>query len=101
MYKPAALESFQWGRIFCRAARVRGGEVFAPTSWLLTCCVFLAVMIGAASVARAATFVWDGGHPARDMWSFQQNWNPNEAPLNNGTADLLFTGSIRLTPEVD
>src|SRR4051812_42790320 len=51
--------------------------------------------------AAALTFVWDGGHPAQDTWSANQNWNPNGSPTNDGTADLLFTGSIRLTPNAN
>ncbi|MBA4138342.1 MAG: hypothetical protein C0518_13605 [Opitutus sp.] len=55
----------------------------------------------AAVPAFAATYVWDGGHPAQDKWSTQQNWNPNTTPLNNGTGDFVFTGSIKLTSEAD
>jgi len=50
---------------------------------------------------RAVVFVWDGGHPAQDRWSLQQNWNPNGNVANNGTADLVFTGSIKLTAQAD
>lgn len=51
--------------------------------------------------ARGTIFVWDGGHPAQDRWSLQQNWNPNSSLATDGTADLVFTGSIRLTAQAD
>lgn len=51
--------------------------------------------------ASATVFVWDGGHPAQSRWSLQQNWNPNGTPDNDGTADLVFTGSIKLSAQAD
>ncbi len=62
----------------------------------------LAVLLGVVSRVGAATsFTWDGGHAAQDGWSFQHNWNPNGDPPNDGTANLIFAGSIRLTPDAD
>src|SRR4029079_8475147 len=43
---------------------------------------------------------WDGGG-ANDNLTTAANWTPNVAPLNNGTADLLFTGPVRVTPKVN
>lgn len=45
-----------------------------------------------------AQYIWDGGHPSQNRFTDNQNWNPNGAPPNNGTADLVFTGSVRTTP---
>ncbi len=59
------------------------------------------LVFASARLSQAASFVWDGGHAAQDKWSLQHNWNPNGAPPNPGTADLIFTGSIRLTPDAD
>jgi hypothetical protein len=43
---------------------------------------------------------WDGGGANND-WSTDFNWDLNVEPLNNGTADLIFAGNVRLTPSVD
>ncbi len=51
-----------------------------------------------ANVAHAQT--WDGGG-ANDNWGTAANWNPDAAPLNNGTASLIFGGTTRLTPNLD
>jgi len=58
-------------------------------------------LVVAYNPVMGATFVWDGGHPAQDKWSVKQNWGANTVPANDGTADLIFTGSIRLTPDAD
>src|SRR5438132_442089 len=70
----------------------RGGRI----GWM----VFVSTWLGLNPV-RGAIFVWDGGHPSQDAWTANQNWNPNGAPANDGTADLLFTGGIRLTPNAN
>ncbi len=50
--------------------------------------------------ALRAQFVWDGGHAAQDKWTLSQNWNPNgSVPTNDGTANVIFAGTIRLTPD--
>ena len=48
----------------------------------------------------AATFTWDGG-AASDNWSLAGNWNPDGAPLDNATADLIFNVNAGLAPIVD
>ncbi|HEY2882999.1 MAG TPA: autotransporter domain-containing protein [Pirellulales bacterium] len=53
-----------------------------------------------APVVRAATSTWDGGG-ADDNWTTDNNWNPDGAPANDGTADVIFGGTTRLTPNVD
>src|SRR5437868_15470443 len=40
---------------------------------------------------------WDGGG-ADSNFNTVNNWNPNVAPVNNGTAILIFDGVTRLTP---
>ncbi|MEN6450698.1 MAG: hypothetical protein ABFC96_09420 [Thermoguttaceae bacterium] len=52
------------------------------------------------TAAVAATATWAGGG-GDNNWTTVQNWNGNVAPLNDGTADILFAGSTRLTPNVD
>jgi uncharacterized membrane protein len=43
---------------------------------------------------------WDGGG-TNNNWTIANNWNPNGAPLNNGTANINFAGSVRRTPFLD
>ena len=51
-------------------------------------------------VAVTATFIWDGGG-ADNNWSTAANWNPDGMPDNDGTADIVFTGQVRLSPVLD
>ncbi len=39
--------------------------------------------------------------PAGNQWTNTLNWNPDTAPANNGTADLIFSGTTRLTPDMN
>ncbi len=43
---------------------------------------------------------WDGGG-ANNNWITNANWTLDLQPLNNGTADLVFAGNVRLAPSVD
>src|SRR5689334_7481297 len=44
------------------------------------------------SIARATTFTWDGSpNTGAKQWTNANMWNPNQAPDNNGTADLVVT----------
>ncbi|MFH1496376.1 MAG: autotransporter-associated beta strand repeat-containing protein [Verrucomicrobiota bacterium] len=61
----------------------------------------LAGIVYAQSSLPAATFTWDGGHGGQSRWTDNNNWNPNGAPANDGTADLIFAGTVRLTPETN
>ena len=52
------------------------------------------------TLAWAFTFVWDGGHASQDDWARHQNWNPNNnPPTSDVTADLIFSGDVRLTTD--
>src|SRR5215475_6167289 len=51
--------------------------------------------------AQAANFTWDGGSLTTNDWTDDVNWNPNTHPANDGTADIFFDGTTRLTPNVD
>lgn len=44
--------------------------------------------------------LWDGGG-TNDNWTTANNWNPNAVPANNGTANIGFRGTVRLTPLVN
>jgi fibronectin-binding autotransporter adhesin len=65
----------------------------------------LSGIAGAANLAKAGTFTWDGGG-ADDKVSTPANWVGDVAPklnyANNVTADdLIFAGTTRLTPSID
>ena len=66
-------------------------RIFAAklTSWLV---------IGA--LAHGATFTWDGGGSGSN-WSTPGNWNPDGAPPDDGTADIILVGSTDLSPIVN
>ncbi len=65
----------------------------------LTGLLTTALWVANPGVLRAQ-FVWDGGHAAQDKWTLSQNWNPNGSiPANDGTSNVVFAGSIRLTPD--
>ncbi|MEO6738624.1 MAG: PEP-CTERM sorting domain-containing protein [Chthoniobacteraceae bacterium] len=71
-----------------------------------SCILFKSAFVLAASAAlllapltRASTVTWDGGG-ADDNYGTAANWVGNVVPLNNGTADLVFAGTTRLTPNL-
>src|SRR4051812_16676795 len=47
----------------------------------------------------AAVFTWDGGGTTNN-WNDAGNW-PVTAPPSDGTADIVFAGALRLTPNVE
>src|SRR4051812_36174514 len=51
------------------------------------------------SSARAGE-TWDG-NGGDNNWSTNNNWSPNGEPAKDGTANLIFAGTNRLTPRVD
>ncbi len=55
-------------------------------------------MLEGAPSALAKT--WDGGG-GNNNFSTGANWNPNGAPLNNGTAALVFDGATRTAPNAN
>ncbi len=64
----------------------------------------LAASIVLSDVGRAGE-TWDGGG-ANNNWTTAANWNSDgpgrdEAPANDGTADILMAGTTRLTPLVN
>jgi autotransporter-associated beta strand protein len=61
--------------------------------------VFAAAALGGNGQLDAQ--VWDGGHMSSNDWGSGVNWNPNGPPANDGTADIIMSGTVRLTPNVD
>lgn len=43
---------------------------------------------------------WDGGG-GNNNWTTANNWNPNGVPVNDGTANIIFAGTVRLNVNVD
>src|SRR2546430_16858705 len=50
--------------------------------------------------SRASAQTWNGAG-ANDNWSTIANWIGSTPPANNGTANVTFAGTTRLTPNVD
>jgi fibronectin-binding autotransporter adhesin len=72
-----------------------------PRTLLVALCVAILAVLGlGSSRASAATWTWDGGAPAGNQWTNTLNWNPDTAP-DNGTADIIFGGTIRLMPDMN
>ncbi len=61
----------------------------------------IALLLLKNPVLHAANFTWDGGSAATSNWSDGNNWNPNFAPPNDGTDDLIFAGSTGLNPNAN
>src|SRR5687767_2293521 len=76
---------------------------FPACQWQHTMKIRLLLVLGiltTALSAESATNIWDGGG-GNSNWAngpAPANWNPDGAPANNGTADLIFAGSVKLTP---
>ncbi len=60
----------------------------------------VALVTGTALSSHARAQLWDGGG-ANNNWSTANNWNPNGVPVNDGTANVGFGGSVRLAPVVN
>src|SRR4051812_29417052 len=58
-------------------------------------------LIAAANVpSMGATWTWNGSQ-GNDHWTNTGNWTPASAVANDGTADVHFDGSTRLTPDMN
>src|SRR3981189_542023 len=58
----------------------------------------IAALLGAAP-AFAATRTWTGA-AGNNSWNNSGNWNPVVQPAINGTADIIFGVTPRLTPDL-
>ena len=61
---------------------------------------FFGAAVLATNFAFGATWTWTGGG-ATNNWFNGGNWNPTTVPANNGTADVSFGGTTRLTPDLN
>src|SRR5947207_12901759 len=86
---------------------MRGGTIADRERFLRRCrqrrraaiCATVAAITLPVNLAFAGE-TWDGGS-ASDNWSSAENWNPNGAPANDGTANVTFAGSVRTAPILD
>ncbi len=76
------------------------GEIPTPSAfrarvvWLG--CLLAALAVGGTLHAQT----WDGGG-TNDNWTTATNWVGDAAPLNNGTANVIMAGNVRLTPNLN
>jgi len=54
----------------------------------------------AATPAFAATWTWNGSQ-GNDHWTNTPNWTPIGPVANDGTANVIFAGTTRLTPDMN
>ena len=52
-------------------------------------------------LAVVAGETWDGGSTTSSNWSDAANWNPNGVPPNNGTANIVYSGTSDSNPNVN
>jgi fibronectin-binding autotransporter adhesin len=88
----------------CRRIRPQTGQpnpnTMKPNRQLRACAstlagssLILASLAAGLTPAHAqSSFLWDGGDGASLLWSTPGNWNPDGAPANSFTADLIFGG---------
>src|SRR3954451_24817497 len=63
--------------------------------------VIATVVIAAATAPTlAATWTWNGSQ-GNDHWTNTGNWTPASSVANDGTANVIFSGSTRLTPDMN
>jgi hypothetical protein len=72
----------------------------SPGGAMSECRVIVAAIVLSLTAHLVLGQSWDGGG-ANDNLTTAANWNPNVVPINNGTADLVFAGTVRLTPKVN
>ncbi len=53
----------------------------------------------ATTPASAATWTWTGAS-GNNSWNNSGNWSPASPPANDGTADIIFGATPRLTPDL-
>jgi fibronectin-binding autotransporter adhesin len=86
-------------RLICEPrCAVRGR--FAARGSLISLGIAICLTTLFAKPSGAATPIWTGLGPTSN-WSDAKNWSPSSVPPNDGTADLQFKGSSKLTPAVD
>src|SRR2546428_6154845 len=69
-------------------------------------CLALGLAAHFRSAVFAATNTWTGANSQVPLngdfnWSSAQNWAQQSAPANDGSADIVFTGQVGLTPNMD
>ncbi len=72
----------------------------------LVCCLAMAWAAHFSFTVFAATNTWTGAGSQVPLtgsaeWRNTQNWAEQAAPANNGSADIVFTGSVGLAPDMN
>ena len=79
----------------CRRTKVSRARVLRAAAAMLP------VITGAALPPLAhAGGTWDG-EGGDDRWSTAANWGADAMPPNNGTADVMFNGILRTSPDMN
>jgi hypothetical protein len=60
---------------------------------------FIRAALLAATPAFAATWTWNGSQ-GNDHWTNTGNWSPIGPVANDGTANVIFSGALRTTPDL-
>lgn len=64
-------------------------------------CIAGALVLGVMqSAGFAATYTWTGGG-SDNWWSNADNWYGSAIPINDGTADIVLTGNVNTSIQVD
>lgn len=69
-------------------------KAIKPINRTLVFLILVLVMSLCRMHTQAANFTWDGGG-GDNNWLSAGNWNPDGAPPNDGTASLIFTGTLQ------
>ena len=86
-----------------RAGRGMIGRKFLPALMNVSRPPLMLLLPGAAALLAGQSLkaqTWDGGG-TDNTWGMANNWNPNAAPANDGTANIIFGGVTRLTPDLN
>ena len=62
--------------------------------------ILAAILLACLPLAGIDAQTWSGGGP-NDFWTTGANWSGGVAPVNDGTAQVVFFGNARTTPDLD
>src|SRR5690242_16215985 len=83
-----------------RTSRVRTVKTAIATTALPPALAAALISVWSGGRAVAATWTWTGG-AGNDHWTNTPNWSPVSRPASDGTADVIFAGTSRLTPDMN
>ncbi|MEX2113180.1 MAG: autotransporter-associated beta strand repeat-containing protein, partial [Pirellulales bacterium] len=83
-----------------QALRGRSGVCSRLLSAILAIFRPFVLLLFVCSATESWAQTWDGGGN-NNNWNAANNWSPNGVPVNNGTANVTFSGTTRLTPKLN